>query len=260
MVHRSLEGKVALVTGGSSGIGRATARAFGREGASVAIADIKVADGNETVKLIKEAGGEAIFINADVRKAAEVETLVSKVVNTFGRLDCAFNNAGIGGENRPFIEATEEDWDDVIVTNLKGVWLCLKYEVAYMSKHGGGAIVNTASMGGVRGFVRNHAYTAAKHGVVGLTKGVMLEYAHTGIRVNCVCPATIDTPMVREMFKDDPTAIPWLQKRTPAGRIGNPEDVAEAVVWLCSDASLYVWGHALYVDGGYLAGDYPPPR
>jgi NAD(P)-dependent dehydrogenase (short-subunit alcohol dehydrogenase family) len=256
----SLKGKVALVTGGSSGIGKATARTFAREGAKVVIADIAVEGGKETVSLIEKAGGQAIFVKTDVRKTADVQSVVKKTVQTYGRLDCAFNNAGIVGDGADFIKATEEDWDDVINTNLKGVWLCMKYEIIYMAEHGGGAIVNTSSIGGIGGFVRNLAYGAAKHGVIALTKGAMLEYAHLGIRVNAICPATTRTPMVENLYKDDPKIEASMIARIPVGRMGTPEDMAEAVVWLCSDAAQFIAGHALFVDGGYLAGDYPPPR
>lgn len=247
-------GKVALVTGAGSGIGRATALAFYREGAKVVVSDVAVEGGEETVRLIKQAGGEAIFMKADVSKEAEVEALVNKAMQTYGRLDCAHNNAGVPGPNKMTVDITEDRWDKVIAVNLKGVWLCMKYEIAQMLKQGGGAIVNTSSDAGLVGVRRGAAYVASKHGVIGLTKTAALEYAKSGIRVNAVCPGPIDTPMLRgpggervDRFIDRMVAA------QPGGRLGKPEEIAEAAVWLCSDAASFVTGHALPVDGGYMA-------
>src|ERR1043166_2163028 len=189
-------GKVALVTGSGSGIGRATALAFAREGAKVVVSDVAVEGGEETVSLIKKAGGEAIFVQSNVSKAADVEALVNKAVQTYGRLDCAHNNAGVAGPNKSIIDITEESWDRVIAVNLTGVWLCMKYEIAQMLKNGSGAIVTPSSDAGLIGLRRGGAYVASKHGVVGLTKTAALEYAKSGIRVNAVCPGPIDTPML----------------------------------------------------------------
>jgi NAD(P)-dependent dehydrogenase (short-subunit alcohol dehydrogenase family) len=249
-----VEGKVALVTGGGSGIGRATALAFAREGARVVVADIGVAGGAETAQLIQKAGGEATFIKADVSQAAEVEALIDKVVSTYGRLDCAHNNAGIEGVEAPTADYPEEDWDRVIAINLKGVWLCMKYEIPPMQQQGGGAIVNTASIAGLVGAYRMPAYVASKHGVAGLTKAAALEYAKAGIRVNAVCPGVIRTPMVeRFFFSRHPRAEGRLTAFEPIGRLGTPQEVAEAVVWLCSDAASFVTGHTMAVDGGIVA-------
>ena len=248
-----VDGKVALVTGGGSGIGRATALVFAREGAKVVVADIVVAGGEETVRLIKAAGGEAVFIKADVSKAAEVEALVKKTVETHGRLDCAFNNAGIEGEVAQTPNCTEENWDRTIAINLKGVWLCLKYEIPQMLKQGGGAIVNTASVAGLVGFQGTPAYVASKHGVAGLTKTAALEYAKTGIRVNAVCPGVIHTPMVERAFSASPQMAEAAIAMEPVGRLGKPEEIAEAVVWLCSDAASFVTGLPMVVDGGLVA-------
>ena len=248
-----VDGKVALVTGGGSGIGRATALVFAREGAKVVVADIVVAGGEETVRLIKAAGGEAGFIKADVSKAAEVEALVKKTVETHGRLDCAFNNAGIEGEVAQTPNCTEENWDRTIAINLKGVWLCLKYEIPQMLKQGGGAIVNTASVAGLVGFQGIPAYVASKHGVAGLTKTAALEYAKAGIRVNAVCPGVIHTPMVERAFRASPQMAEAAIAMEPVGRLGKPEEIAEAVVWLCSDAASFVTGLPMAVDGGLVA-------
>jgi len=248
-----VDGKVALVTGGGSGIGRATALVFAREGAKVVVADIVVAGGEETVRLIKAAGGEAVFIKADVSKAAEVEALVKKTVETHGRLDCAFNNAGIEGEVAQTPNCTEENWDRTIAINLKGVWLCLKYEIPQMLKQGGGAIVNTASVAGLVGFQGTPAYVASKHGVAGLTKTAALEYAKAGIRVNAVCPGVIHTPMVERAFSASPQMAEAAIAMEPVGRLGKPEEIAEAVVWLCSDAASFVTGLPMVVDGGLVA-------
>jgi NAD(P)-dependent dehydrogenase (short-subunit alcohol dehydrogenase family) len=253
----TLDGKVALVTGGASGIGRATALTFAREGAKLIIADMNEDGGHQTVHMVKENGGDATFVRTDVSKAVEVQALISKAVETYGRLDCAHNNAGIsgagiGGDLRVLTaEYPEERWHQVLAVNLTGVWLCMKYEIPQMLHQGGGSIVNTASVAGLVGSVGLSAYVASKHGVVGLTKTAALEYARQGIRVNCVCPGVIQTPMTESALRD-----PALQAQItarPMGRVGAPEEVAEAVVWLCSDAASFVTGHTMTVDGGYGA-------
>jgi NAD(P)-dependent dehydrogenase (short-subunit alcohol dehydrogenase family) len=249
-----LTGKVALVTGGASGIGRATALTFAREGAKLIIADMNEDGGHQTVHMIRENGGDAIFVQVDVSQATAVEAMISKTVETYGRLDCAHNNAGIAsGEQGAFTaEYPEERWHQVIAINLTGVWLCMKYEIAQMLQQGGGAIVNTASVAGLLGLPYASAYVASKHGVVGLTKTAALEYAKQGIRVNCVCPGYIETPMTAAEM-EDPARLALMMASEPVGRIGKPEEVAEAVVWLCSDAASFVTGHAMTVDGGYVA-------
>ena len=243
-------GKVALVTGGGSGIGRQACLVFCREGAQVVVSDVTVEGGEETLSLIKQAGGEAAFIKADVAQAAEVEALVAKTVEAYGRLDCAYNNAGIAGRTARVADDTEENWERILSSNLKGVWLCLKYEIAHMLKQGGGAIVNTASGAGLIGVRRTGAYVASKHGVVGLTKTAALEYAKANIRVNAVCPGPIDTPMLRGASE---RVIDAMAAAQPNGRLGQPQEIAEAVVWLCSDAASFVTGHPMPVDGGYVA-------
>jgi len=250
---RLVEGKVALVTGGGSGIGRATALTFAREGAKVVVADVVVAGGEETVRLIKAAGGEASFVEADMAKAAEVEALVQKAVATYGRLDCAHNNAGIEGATGKTADYNEADWDRVISINLTGVWLCMKYEILQMLKQGGGAIVNTASDAGLLGVPQMPAYVASKHGVVGLTKTAALEYAKSGIRVNAVCPGVIKTPMVERITGQRPGRAERMTAAEPVGRMGKPEEIAEAVVWLCSEAASFVTGLPMPVDGGIAA-------
>ncbi len=248
------EGKVALVTGGGSGIGRATAALFAREGARVAVADVGMEGGEETVKAIRTAGGEAVFIRADVSRADEVQALVGRVVETYGRLDCAHNNAGIGGSGALTADYLQEDWDQVLRVNLTGVWLCMKYEIPVMLAQGRGSIVNTASVAGLAGAPRLSAYVASKHGVVGLTRTAALEYARAGLRINAVCPGWTRTPMVESAL----AARPYLQEAQiiesePIGRMATPEEIAEAVVWLCSDAASFVTGHAMAVDGGLMA-------
>jgi NAD(P)-dependent dehydrogenase (short-subunit alcohol dehydrogenase family) len=250
-----VEGKVALVTGGASGIGRATALTFAREGAKLIIADMQEDGGHQTVHMITEQGGDATFVHVDVTQAQAVEALISKAVATYGRLDCAHNNAGIGSRPRVLLhELAEESWDRVIDINLKGVWLCMKYEISQMLTQGGGTIVNTASiMGLVGSWSRSGAYVASKHGVVGLTKTAALEYATSGIRVNCVCPGYIRTPLLESLLTSQPAMEAQIVARHPVGRMGKPEEIAEAVVWLCSDAASFVTGHTMTVDGGYVA-------
>lgn len=248
-----LDGKVTLVTGAGSGIGRASAMAFAREGAQVVVSDVAVEGGEETVRMIKEAGGEATFVKADVSRAAEVEALVNSVVETYGRLDCSHNNAGVEGTMGFTVDCTEENWDRTISINLKGVWLSLKYEIPHMIEQGGGAIVNTASVAGLVGFQNLPAYVASKHGVVGLTRTAALEYAQQGIRVNAVCPGVIWTPMVERVTGGDPEVEAQFAALEPVGRMGRPEEIAESVVWLCSDAASFVTGHAMAVDGGFVA-------
>ena len=252
-----LGGKVALVTGGSSGIGRVSALAFASEGARVTIADVNVEGGEETVGMIKETGGEAMFVKADVSKAADVEALIERVVERYGRLDCAFNNAGVDNLHFPVGELLEEEWDRVIDINLKGVMLCMRYEIPQMLINGGGAIVNASSVAGLIGTPMSPSYTTSKHGVVGLTRSAALDYARRGIRVNAVCPGVIKTPIVEAYLKETPEAEAQLATQSAMGRMGEPEEIAAAVLWLCSDASSFVTGQALAVDGGWTAGTAP---
>jgi NAD(P)-dependent dehydrogenase (short-subunit alcohol dehydrogenase family) len=248
-----VDGKIALVTGGGSGIGRATALTFAREGAKVVVADVVVDGGEDTVGQIKAAGGEAMFVKTDVARAAEVDAVVTAAVATYGRLDCAFNNAGVEGMLQTTVEYGEAHWDRVLAINLKGVWLCMKYEIAQMLKQGSGAIVNTASAAGLVGFPHLSAYVASKHGVVGLTKTAALEYAKAGIRVNAVCPGGIRTPMLERAFKMMEGFAEAAVATEPVGRLGQPGEIAEAVVWLCSDAASFVTGVPMAVDGGLVA-------
>jgi NAD(P)-dependent dehydrogenase (short-subunit alcohol dehydrogenase family) len=245
--------KVVLVTGGGSGIGRASALAFAREGAKVIITDVADEDGNKTVQIIQKGGGEAIFLKADVSSALMVEQMVKKAIEIYGHLDCAHNNAGIVGDSGASItECTEGNWDSVMNINLKGVWLCMKYEIIHMAKRGHGAIVNTSSTSGLIGSLAGGAaYSASKHGVLGLTKTAALQYAKVGIRINAVCPGSIRTPLSKDLLSN-PGVEAEMKARIPVGRIGTPEEVAEAVVWLCSDAASYVTGHGMVVDGGLV--------
>jgi NAD(P)-dependent dehydrogenase (short-subunit alcohol dehydrogenase family) len=249
--------KVALITGAASGIGRATALVFAEEGAKLVLADVDERGGTETVRLVKEQGGEAVLVPCDVAVSVQVDDLVAACVDRFGRLDCAFNNAGVGGESAPFVDYDEADWNRVIGVNLTGVFLCMQRELRQMVAQGSGVIVNAASIVGVMGYPRLIAYNAAKHGVVGLTKTAALEYADRGIRVNAVCPAWIETPMVMDVGPR-PASIPQVYEALagaiPLKRLGLPSEVAHAVAWLCSDASSFVTGVPLVVDGGLTAG------
>ncbi len=243
------DGKVALVTGASSGIGRATAIAFAHAGAKVVLASRRIVEGEETARGIQEIGGEAIFVKTDVSKAAEVETLVNKTLEVYGRLDYACNNAGIPAAG-PLTDLSEEDWDKVFNVNLKGTWLCLKYEIKAMLKQGCGAIINVASVGGVVGVAGYASYSATKGGIIALTRSAAMEYAKSGIRINVVSPGAIDTNMLATIPSDLFAHLPSVH---PIGRIGKPEEVAEAVIWLCSDAASFVIGHNMLIDGGYTA-------
>lgn len=247
------EGKTALVTGAGSGIGRASALTFARKGARVVVADFAVQSGEETVRLIKEAGGDATFIMADVSKSTDVQNLIDKAVSHYGRLDCAHNNAGNPGSLCLQADCSEEEFDRVMGINLKGIWLCMKYEIARMIKQGGGAIVNTASISGLVGVGSQGAYVASKYGVVGLTKGAALDYAASGIRVNALCPGATSTNMLWSVLNEDSQALHYLTANTPLGRLGKPQEMADTVVFLCSDEASYITGHTMVVDGGYTA-------
>jgi NAD(P)-dependent dehydrogenase (short-subunit alcohol dehydrogenase family) len=246
--------KVALVTGASFGIGKATATAFARDGAKVVLADVSAEAGQRAADEIgKTFDVPTLFVKCDVSKSADVERLMKNALDRFGRIDFAFNNAGIEGIPAPTDECTEENWQRTIDINLKGVWLCMKYEIPIMLKQGEGAIVNCASIAGLIGFPSIPAYTASKHGVIGLTKTAALEYAKKKIRVNAVCPGVIDTPMVERFTGRNAEKSAALASGEPIGRMGQPAEIAEAVTWLCSDRSSFVTGHALVVDGGWTA-------
>jgi NAD(P)-dependent dehydrogenase (short-subunit alcohol dehydrogenase family) len=254
------ENKTVLVTGGGGGIGRASALAFAHEGANVMIADVDEDSGRETVRAVEAKNGRAQFIYADVSRSRDVEAMVNTTVESFGSLDCAFNNAGIDGEFGPLPQGTEENFDRVIAVNLKSVWLCMKYEISVMRRQGGGAIVNTGSTVGLTGFRTLSVYGAAKQGVAGLTKAAALECSRQAIRVNAVCPGVTRTPMIAAYAEAHPEADAALSEQAPIGRMAYPEEVAEATLWLCSDRASYITGVILSVDGGVMcqSGSFPP--
>ena len=245
--------KVAIVTGATSGIGRAAAIAYAREGAKVVVAGRRATEGEETVRLLQAQGGEGIFVKTDVSKAVQVKELVERTLQKFGRLDIAFNNAGIEQVPLPFLEQDEETFDQVVDINAKGVWLCMKYEIPAMLKTGGGSIVNTASVFGVIGVPGNEIYIASKHAVIGLTKSAAVEFGKQGIRVNAILPGVVDTDMYQRFAGDKPEFRAQMSAMQPIGRIGKPEDMAEAAIWLSSSKASFVTGHSLMVDGGYTA-------
>jgi NAD(P)-dependent dehydrogenase (short-subunit alcohol dehydrogenase family) len=246
MRRYGMDGKIAVVTGGASGIGRATALLFAAEGARVVVVD-RETSGEDTVARLRERGGDGVFVRCDVASGKDVEKMIARVVDTYGRLDYAFNNAGIEGATATIADYEEKDWDRVLAVNLKGVWLCMKHEIKQMAGKGG-VIVNCASVAGLVGFTEEPAYVASKHGVVGLTKAAALELAREKVRVNAVCPGAIDTPMLRRTAGGEDYG-----EVEPIGRLGRPEEIAESVVWLCSDAASFVTGAALPVDGGWVA-------
>lgn len=250
-MEETFKNKVAIVTGGSFGIGRATAIAFAKKGAKVVVADW--VEDNETIEKIKALGGEALFVKCDVSKLNDVKALVEKTISTFGRLDFAFNNAGIEGAGAITTECTEENFDKTVGVNLKGVWLCMKYEIPEILKQGKGAIVNCASIAGLVGFPGLPIYVATKHGVLGLTKTAALEVVKQGIRINAVCPGAIKTPMIDRITGKKKEAEDQFAAMEPIGRMGEPEEVANVVIWLCSNEASFVTGHAMAVDGGWVA-------
>jgi len=253
-----LLGKVAIITGGTSGIGRSAAILFAQSGAKVVVAGRREKEGQEVVDAILAAGGQALFVKTDVAKNEDVQALVQKTAERVGRLDVAFNNAGIEGHWVPVAEQTEEDWDRTIDINVKGVWLCLKYEIRQMLKQGtGGAIVNMSSVAGFIGAVGAATYCASKHAVMGLTKSAALETARNGIRVNSICPGIIETPMGDRLF-GAPEVTKWALSFYPLGRFGKPMEVAEAVLFLCSSGSSFMTGQSLVLDGGFLSGPVAP--
>lgn len=246
------EGKIALVTGGASGIGRAAALLFAAQGAKVVIADL-LEDGGETVRAIRENGGDAVFVRTDISDSRQVEALVGKALDTYGRLDCAFNNAGIEQPLAPLAEIPDGEWDRIIRVNLRGTFLCLKYEIRAMRAQGRGAIVNASSVAGLVGGPLNGAYVASKHGILGLTRAAALEYASAGIRINAVCPGMTRTPMLGMITGGDAAVEAMIVALHPIGRAALPEEIARAAVWLCSDEASFITGHALAVDGGFTA-------
>lgn len=248
-----LNQKVAIITGGSSGIGRATAVALAKEGVKVVVAARRAKEGEETVHLVKEAGSDGIFVKTDVANEDDVRSLVEKTVKTCNRLDYAFNNAGIGETTTPLVEQKSNVFDQIMNVNVKGVWLCMKYEIPQMIRSGGGAIVNMSSGAGLMGFPQKSIYVASKHGVLGLTKSAALEYAKSGIRINAIAPGTVETETLKQAAGDNKQFLETLKSMHPIGRIGDPEEIANAVVWLLSDKASFVLGHTLLVDGGMVS-------
>ncbi|HKJ30678.1 MAG TPA: SDR family oxidoreductase [Balneolales bacterium] len=247
-----MKNKVALVTGAASGIGRATALAFAKEGAKVVVADWKQKECDETAHLVEKNNGKAISLQVDVSSSKQIQKMVQDIIKEFGQLDYACNNAGIEGEQAFMDKMSEENWERVISINLQGAWICMKHEIAVMKKNGG-AIVNIASVAGLIGFPGYSPYVASKHGLNGITKTAALEYAANRIRVNAICPGAIQTPMIDRILKEDPETIEQMIAKHPLGRFGKPEEVADAVIWLCSDNASFITGVVLPVDGGYTA-------
>lgn len=249
--NQSHAGKVAFVTGAANGIGRATALAFAREGASVVVADVSEAGNQETARMIETLGAHALAVRCDVSRAEDVKAALARTVEVFGRLDFAFNNAGIEpGKPAPTAQYEEEEWDRIFAINLRGMFLCMKHEIPLILKQGGGAIVNTSSGAGIIGIKGSPAYTAAKHGVIGLTRAAALDYAAQNIRINAVCPGYIDTPMMERFTGGSAEGRAKVIAEEPVGRMGKPEEIAATVLFLCSDAAAFVIGHAMVVDGG----------
>ena len=252
-MDRIFQHKVAIITGASFGIGRATAIAFAQRGAKLVLADWKEDPEQQTMKQVKALGADAMFVRCDVSKASDVQNLMDSCIKTYGRLDYAFNNAGIEGAQAITHECSEENWDNTIAVDLKGIWLCMKYEIPQMLKQPGSAIVNCSSVAGLVGFAGLPAYVASKHAVLGLTKTAALEYATQGLRVNAVCPGVIHTAMIDRITGNDEKVEKQFTELEPVGRMGTPQEIAEAVVWLCSGASSFATGVALPVDGGFVA-------
>src|SRR5436305_8773416 len=249
-MNQNYEGKVAHVTGATSGIGQATALAFARAGAGVVVADISEQGIQETARMIEGVGGKVLAVRCDVTKAEDIKTTLDRAVGAFGRLDFAFNNAGVEQPIKAAADLTEAEWDRIASVDLRGVFLCMKYQIPLMLKHGGGAIVNTSSGAGVKGIAGQAAYCAAKFGMIGLTKAAALDYAKSNIRVNAVCPGFVDTPMMKRFTGGTPEGRQMVVASEPVGRPASPEEIAAAVVWLCSDAAAFVVGHAMIIDGG----------